>query len=61
MAEPRDSSWGAAQAGDGLPQLLQDRGAGLQRAGQPREGIQAGGRLAGQVQDRGGLREDDIC
>ena len=49
VAEPCDPGGGASQAGDRVPQLLQDGGASVQRPRLPREGVQARGRLALQV------------
>ena len=49
VAEPGDQGRGEAQVGHGQPQLLQDRGAGLQRPGQSRAGVQEGGWLAFKV------------
>lgn len=43
MAESGDEGRGASQARDGEPQLLQDRGASVQRPRQPRERIQKRG------------------
>ena len=49
VAEPRHQGRGEAQVGHGQPQLLQDGRAGVQRPGQPGEGVQEGGRLAFKV------------
>ena len=49
MAEPCDKGRGETQVGHCLAQLLQDGGAGVQCAGQPGAGVQAGGRLAFKV------------
>ena len=43
VAESGDEGRGASQARDGEPQLLQDRGASVQRPRQPRERIQKRG------------------
>ena len=43
MAEPGDQGGGEAQAGHRQPQLLQDRGAGVQCPGQSGAGVQEGG------------------
>ena len=43
VAEPRHQGRGETQAGHGQPQLLQDRRAGVQCAGQPGAGVQERG------------------